>query len=85
MQHAEDLLAEKDRDYTQGFLDATNLFNDYANRIMDSVPESKRFSSLLATIENVYSCALEQHEEHVKQRFGIILRVEKENEKHGNP
>jgi hypothetical protein len=85
MQDAEDLLAEKDRDYVQGFLDATLFLNGHAQGIMDTIPESKRFAALLSALETVYSLALETHEEHIKQRFGIILKVEKENEKHGNP
>jgi hypothetical protein len=85
MQHAEDLLAEKDRDYVQGFLDATLFLNDHAQDVMDAVPESKRFAALVSAVETVYSLALEQHREHIKQRFGILLKVEKENEKLGNP
>jgi hypothetical protein len=82
MQHAEDLLAEKDRDYVQGFLDATLFLNGHAQDIMDTVPESKRFGALVSALETVYSLALERHEEQIKQRFGILLEIGKENENH---
>jgi hypothetical protein len=85
MQHGEDLLVEKDQDYVRGFLDCALFLNGHAQEIMDIVPESKRFAKLCSALETVYSLALEQHQEHIKQRFSILLKVEKEDEKHGNP
>ena len=85
MQHAEDLLVEKDRDYVQGFLDATLFLNGHTQEIIEAIPESKRFAKLCAALETLYSLALEQHQEHIKQRFAIFLRIEKENEQHGSP
>ena len=82
MKHAEDLLVEKDRDYVQGFYDAIDLLNSHAQLIMDKTPENKRFGKLLAGIERLLCVAAEEHEDHVKKRFGINLEVEQEKEQH---
>jgi hypothetical protein len=82
MKYAEDLLVEKDRDYVQGFLDATYLLNGYMQEITAKVSEDKRFDTLESVIEDLFSTAAECHEEHIKKRFGITLKVEQEKEQH---
>lgn len=82
MKYAEDLLVEKDRDYVQGFLDATILLNGYMQEITAKVPEDKRFDTLESVIEDLFSTAAECYEDHIKKRFGITLKIEQEKEQH---
>jgi hypothetical protein len=82
MKYAEDLLVEKDRDYVQGFFDAVYLLTGYAQEIHGKVAEDKRFDKLESAIGELFSVAAECHEEHIKKRFGITLKVEQEKEQH---
>ena len=83
MKYAEDLLVEKDRDYVQGFLDATYLLNGYMQEITDKVPEDKRYDKLESVIEELFSSAAECYEDHIKKRFGITLKIEQEKKQDG--
>jgi hypothetical protein len=70
--NAEDQLAEKERDYNQGFLDASELLLHQAQTLKDSVSEDKLYGKTLAAMESVYTSAVEQHLEDVRMRFGLF-------------
>ena len=82
MKYAEDLLVEKDRDYVQGFLDATSLLNGYMQEITAKVPEDKKYDRLESVIEELLSTAAECYEDHIKKRLGITVKIEQEKEQH---
>ena len=74
--------AEKTREYDKGFLDGCRILLDYANEVLDTVPERRRFSSLVGAIEHVYGCAFGKYQEDVKVRFLITWKPKEYSEKH---
>ena len=64
--NAEDLMMEKQFEYTHGFLDALNLVRTNANPILMYVPEAKRLDVLMAMIDWIHTEAIEKHSENTR-------------------
>jgi len=64
--NAEDLMTEKEFEYTHGFLDALTLIRSNANPIFMYVPEAKRLDVLMAMIDQLNTEALEKHSENTR-------------------
>lgn len=67
--NAENLMFEKEIEYTRGFLDALQLIRSNANPIIMHVPESKRLDALMAAIDWLHIEATEKHSENTRIFF----------------
>lgn len=84
MKDAEDLAADKEREYTRGFKDCVELIDTHAQRIVQDLPESdqgsKRFARLLREIEDLYALASERHEDLLNKWLGILPHVDQDTQ-----
>jgi len=76
--HAEDILMQREHDYTRGFYDAMEIVLNYGCQIEGSktIPREQGFSLLMACIEHVYSDAADAHYVDIKEGLMIVFDPE---------